>query len=156
MQATAVVFSELNKRMACILDFIKSKCPESARTRLQQHCQTRWVEKQSSVLTFRELYPAVLAALASLSTCPRSGGKALMLSNDITDSSFLVAVEVMAYVMQVTKSLSILLQLTTIALQVAISSVEYCVSALERMRAEDEWFEIIFSKAEVLYVADAR
>ena len=87
MQATAVFFSESNKRMACIQDFIKSECPESARTRLQQHCQTRWVEKQSSVLTFRELYPAVLAALASLSTCPRSGGKALILSNAITDFS---------------------------------------------------------------------
>ena len=61
-----------------------------------------------------------------------------MLSNAITDSSFLVAVEVMAYVMEFTKSLSILLQSTTIDLQVAISSVENCVSALERMRAEDE------------------
>ena len=38
MQATAVFFSESNKRQACIQDFIKSECPESARTRLQQHC----------------------------------------------------------------------------------------------------------------------
>ena len=72
-----------------------------------------------------------------------------MLSNAINDSSFLVTVEVMAYVMEVTKSLSILLQSTTIDLQVAISSVENCVSALERMRAEDEWFEKMFSKAGV-------
>ena len=70
-----------------------------------------------------------------------------MLSNATNDSS-LVAVGVLAYAMEVTKSISILLQSTTIDMQVAISSVENCVSALERMRAEDEWFEKMFSKAE--------
>ena len=46
------------KRMAFLQDVIKESKPDSSRTKLRQHCQTRWIEQGDVLVVFIELYDA--------------------------------------------------------------------------------------------------
>jgi len=66
MHQIAVFFSDSQKRIANLRANIAQHCPESARNRLQKHCDTRRVERQTAVITFRELLLAVMESLGEI------------------------------------------------------------------------------------------
>ena len=73
----AIVYTDSNKRLSNLQEYIDALCSESSRTRLKKHCATHWVEKQEAVMVSKELYSATVASLDSISGWPReTGGKA--------------------------------------------------------------------------------
>jgi len=61
----------------------------------------RWVEKQDAVLMFRELYPAVTAALDNISLWSGDTSSKAVSFLKSMDSGFLVAVEILHTVLEV-------------------------------------------------------
>ena len=60
VQNVAVFFNDSPKRMAFLQDAIRESTPDSSRTKLRQHCQTRWIEQGDALVVFIELYDAVI------------------------------------------------------------------------------------------------
>ena len=63
LQNVAVFFSDSPKRMAFLQDAIRESTPDSNRTKLRQHGQTRWIEQGDALVVLIELYDAVIQAL---------------------------------------------------------------------------------------------
>ena len=66
-QNVAVFFSDFPKRLAFLQDAIRESTPDSNRTKLRQHCQTKWIEQGDALVVFIELYDAVIQALEKIS-----------------------------------------------------------------------------------------
>ena len=149
MHQIAVFFSDSQKRIANLRANIAQHCPESARNRLQKHCDTRWVEKQTAVVTFRELLPAVTESLGEIQLWAgdKAAGKAALFLNSLNDSSFPVALMVLIKVLQVTKPLSVQLQAVSQDLSRAMASVNDCIDLLTTYRNDEADFALLFSAA---------
>jgi len=107
---------------------------------------TRWVEKQEAVCVFKQLLPAVCASLDDIASWPDgASGKALLFSASLNDA-FVVALEVLVSVLEVTKPLSVRLQRATEDIHNASESVRDCITTLQGMRT-DEIFKKIFENA---------
>ncbi len=147
MNELAVFFCESNKRLQNLQQFILSECPQSAHTRLTKQCTTRWVEKQTAVFVFKELFPAVVASLQDMTTWSGdTGGKAAMFLRSI-DNIFLLAMELVHAVLAVTKPLSVKLQGTPQDNFRATESVRDCIEVLQSLR-DGDMFDIIFDGVE--------
>jgi hypothetical protein len=148
----AVFYSDSNKRLLDLQACIDEQCPESSHTRLKKHCDTRWVEKQSSILVFKELYPAVIVSLERITLWPGdAGGKAAMFVKSIQEASFLVSLEVLSTVLEVTKPLSQKLQGPSQDLHSASTCVTDCIDVLQQFRAGDVFNSRLFKQAEQVY-----
>jgi hypothetical protein len=143
MNELAVFFCDSNKRLANLQKLIETECPESAHTRLKKQCTTRWVEKQTAVFVFKELYPAVVASLTELSMWPgETGGKATLYLRAL-DQNFLIAMEVLNSVLAVTKPLSVKLQGVSQDIHSAITSINGCIEVLETYREGQKFEELL-------------
>ena len=149
MQSIAVFFTDSNKRLADLKKAIEENCPESSRTRLLKHCDTRWVEKQTAIQVFKELYPAIVVSLQRISGWRDNGsgsGRAVMFLRSF-DSEFHVSLQVLNVVLAVTKPLSSKLQGVSQDLAQAVNSIQECVDVLETFR-NDDTFDEAFQRAE--------
>ena len=149
MQSIAVFFSDSNKRLADLQKAIEENCPESSRTRLSKHCSTRWVEKQTAIQVFRDLYPAVVSSLQRISEWRDNGsgsGRAVIFLRSF-DSDFHVSLQVLNVVLAVTKPLSSKLQGVTQDLAQAVNSIQQCVDVLETY-CNNNTFDEAFQRAE--------
>ena len=63
--------------MAFLQDAIRERTPDSSRTKLRQHCQTRWIEQGDALVVFIELYDAVIQALYNTIPCNTGSRKDL-------------------------------------------------------------------------------
>lgn len=91
-----------------------------------------------AVEVFDELYPAVISVLTLLSESKeKPSGDAAMLLKSVTDSGFIVAVQVLRVVLSVTRPLSQSLQKKTMDLKSAVDSVDDCVAVLQSYRNGD-------------------
>ena len=105
-----VFYHDSSKRTRNLPEAIQQKCKESLRICLKQHCLTRWVEKQEAERVFKQLLPAVCASLNDLALWPGdANGKALLFFASLY-AAFVVALEVLVSVLEVTKLLSVRLQ----------------------------------------------
>jgi hypothetical protein len=146
MNSVAVFFRDSNKRLLNLQMWIDVKCPESGRTRLKKQCTTRWVERQEAVLVFRELYPAVLSSLEDMSKWSGDTGSQCVVFLKAFDSSFVVSLEVLHTVLEVTKPLSVQLQGKCQDIYRASQTIQDCLTVLQAFR-EGSTFDDIFSRA---------
>jgi len=125
----------------------------SARNRLQKHCHTRWVESQTTVITFRELLPAVMESLGEIQLWAgdKAAGKAAFFLNSLNDSAFPVALMVLIKVLEVTKPLSVQLQRVGQDLSRVMTSVNDCIELMTRHRNDEADFAVLFSTAEEIH-----
>uniref|UniRef100_A0A2H8TJM5 Repressor of the inhibitor of the protein kinase n=1 Tax=Melanaphis sacchari TaxID=742174 RepID=A0A2H8TJM5_9HEMI len=88
-----------------------SESNKQRKTKLKKLCETRWVERHDSLMTFKELYVFILNALEELQhdTKTETSNKALLYLNCITKSEFLVAIDVavlcLGYILQLSVTL---------------------------------------------------
>ena len=66
LKATSVYFRKSSSRSHVLRKMISLSCPESTRQRLLGLCETRWVEKHDSVLSFVSLFEPLIAALEDI------------------------------------------------------------------------------------------
>ena len=96
---------------------------------------------------FKQLLPAACALLDDIALWPGdANGKALLFSASLNDA-FVVALEVLASVLEVTKPLSVRLQGATQDIHNASESVRDCITTLQGMRSH-KYFKKIFENAE--------
>ena len=147
MHEIAVFYQDSNKRTKNLQEAIEQKCKESGRSRLKNHCATRWVEKQEAVRVFKQLLPALWMSLDDIASWPgNASGKALLFTSSL-NGEFAVALHILTSVLEVTKPLSVRLQEVAQDIHHACESVRDCITTLQQMRT-DETFEKIFEAAE--------
>lgn len=118
------------------------------KTKLKKLCDTRWVERHNSIITFKELYVFIVLALEDLQgdANQETSSKATLYLNSVTNSHFLVSLEVSAVCFAFTVQLSIALQSKQQDLSKALSDVLVIKSALESLRSDaDNQFKQIFN-----------
>jgi len=109
--AVASFFSASAKRADKLKSVVESEIANTEsnkqrKTKPKTLCETRWVERHDSLMTFKELYIFILNALEELQhdTDTETSSKALLYLNSITKSEFLVAIDVavlcLAYTLQ--------------------------------------------------------
>jgi len=163
VQGIRSAVTAMNEACKCLLrieqetsetaESIVAKGPQSSHYRLKRQCDTRWVEKQSEVIVVREVFAAVVNALEDIADdhgYRDASGKAAMLLLAIVDGNFLVSMEVLHAVLQITKPLSEKLQATSQDLSQASLLIKDCVLILQAFREGDK-FNRIFTKAEELH-----
>ena len=147
MNKIAIFYHDSSKRTRNLQEAVQQKYKESLTISLKQQCATRWIEKQEVVRVFKQLLPAVCASLDDIALWPGdANGKALLFSASLNDA-FVVALEVLVSVLEVTKPLSLRLQGTTQDIHNGYESVRDCITTLQGMRT-DKYFKKIFKNAE--------
>jgi hypothetical protein len=152
MNRTAVFLTESNKRNLILSQTIEELCPEATHERLKRNCATRWVDDQIAVEVFDELYPAVLGALNTIIDArDKASSDATLLLTLITEPGFLVTMQVLLLVLNVTRPLSQALQKKAIDLLSAMKSVDGCIAVLQSYRTDEAIYSKLFHRAEQLY-----
>ncbi|XP_054266894.1 52 kDa repressor of the inhibitor of the protein kinase-like [Macrosteles quadrilineatus] len=133
---------------------VKIFCPESTKSRLLKLCETRFVERQDSVNSFVELFPAIVPSLRQLSELNRSFSvTASTLLAAMEKGSFLVSILVCEYIFGLTLPLSLYLQSPTKELA---SAIKYCDDILNRLKdlragsGDEEQFHKIFERSKLM------
>jgi len=150
--AVASFFSASAKRADKLKSVIESEISNTEsnkqrKTKLKTLCETRWVERHDSLMTFKELYVFILNALEELQhdSNTETSSKALLYLNSITKSEFLVAIDVAALCLAYTLQLSVALQSKQQDLSRALSDVMVIKGALQSLREDaDNQFNIVF------------
>lgn len=143
------VFFKYPKRQNVMLDSIKRVCPESQITKLKLLCPTRWVDRHDSIITFMELFDAVIDGLSIISTWPdrESSSGAYQLLCAIKQPEFILATHLLAKVFSISLPLSKLLQMQNIDLIEAMSLADNVSDVLKNIRNNaDEDFKKLFLK----------
>jgi len=97
ISAVANFINRSAKRVALLkmeIEDGKLDCVETRRRRILRLCDTRWVERHDSVLTFKLLFEGIFNCLQECCDLPdaETSSKATMLLQAISQSSFLVSV----------------------------------------------------------------
>ena len=96
---------------------------------------------------FKQLLPAVCASLDDIALWPGDANEKALLFSASLNHAFVVALEVLVSVLEVTKPLSLRLQVATQDIHNARESVRDCITTLQGMRT-DKYFKKIFKNAE--------
>ncbi|CAH1983061.1 unnamed protein product [Acanthoscelides obtectus] len=137
--------------------YIENLVPETQKSRLLRLCDTRFIERQDSVHTFVEVFPAIVATLEELSTSNRAiSSSAANLLASIEKGSFLVAMVVCEFIFSITLPLSKYLQKPESDLSSALKFADDTVERLKDLRKPSEngdssdirQFHRLFEKAE--------
>ena len=145
MHELAVFYCSSNKRLLHLQECIQEECPESTHSRLKMHCTTRWVERQEAVRIFKELLPAIRVSLEKIRIWPHQdcSGKALIFESAL-DGAFLVVLEILSSVLEVTKPLSVKLQSESQDIHHAMEGVMDAVNVLQQLRDDEPAYDRIF------------
>lgn len=149
----ASFFSASAKRADKLKSIIESEISNSEsnkqrKAKLKTLCETRWVERHDSLMTFKELYVFILNALEELQhdTNTETSSKALLYLNSIIKSEFLVAIDVAVLCLGYTLQLSVALQSKEQDLSRALSDVMVIKGALQNLRKDaDKQFNSVFT-----------
>ena len=135
-QNVAVFFSDSPKRMAFLQYASKESTPDSNRTKLRQHCQTRWIEQGDALVVFIERYYSVTQALENISiSCDgKTGSSATELLAAMSKFSFLAALMSAEFVLHYTKPLNLILQKSGLDLCQTIHEVKTTQVTLNDVR----------------------
>ena len=153
MNDIASFFSNSSKRLSTLHSYISRKCPDSLHSRLKRHCTTKWVENQEAVIVFKEMYLAAVGALDELSESRdgEAAGKAMSHLKMITTPDFLICMEVLNAVLNITKPVARKLQGTQETILTALDAITSCKDVIEALRNNEEEFERLFRHAEDFY-----
>ena len=146
MNEIAVFYHDSSKRTRNLQEAVQQKCKESLKISLKQHCATRWVEKQEAVRVFKQLLPAVCASLDDIALWPGDANDKRLLFSASLNDAFVVVLEVLVSVLEVTKPLSLRLQGATQDTHNVSDSVRDCITTLQGM-CTDKYFKKIFKNA---------
>ena len=149
MHELAVFYCGSNKRLLHLQECIQEECHESTQKRLKMHCTTRWVERQEAVRIFKELLPAIRVSLEQIRIWPHQdcSGKALIFESAL-DGAFLVVLEILSSVLEVTKPLSVKLQSESQDIHHAMEGVMDAVNVLQQLRDDEPAYDRIFQRAQ--------
>ncbi|XP_060845979.1 zinc finger MYM-type protein 1-like [Rhopalosiphum padi] len=148
------VFFKYPKRQNVMLESIKRVCPESQITKLKLLFPTRWVDRHDSIITFMELFDAVIDGLPIISTWPdrESSSGAYQLLCAIKQPEFILATHLLAKVFSISLLLSKLLQIKNIDLIEAMSLADNVSDVLKNIKNNaDEDFKKLFLKVKEKY-----
>ena len=152
MHELAGLYCGSNKRLLHPQERIQEECPESTHTRLKMHCTTRWVEKQEAVRIFKERLPAIRVSLEQIFIWPHQdcSGKALIFESGL-NGAFLVVLEILSSVLEVTKPLSVKLQSESQDIHHAMEGVLDAVNVLQQLRYDGPAYDRIIQRAQELH-----
>ena len=115
---------------------------------MKKFCPTRWVESQECTQLFKAMYGAIKKALTDLSVGVHgsvTAGKALNLLRAVTNHSFLVSLEVLCLVLNVTRPVSVQLQAVGNDIVAAVENVSTCRNVINNLR-DDDSFQDVFQR----------
>lgn len=144
------------KRTALLQEKIKQKCPEANWSRLVLMCETRWVEKHTALMRFKEIYTAIIECLEDLSECNdiETSSKASAFLKNIICSEFVISLCVAESLFSYTVTLSKILQTVNCDLPSALSFVDNVKLVIGKHRTDiDKFFHKIFKDAEKMLEA---
>lgn len=141
-------FRDSIPRINALEDYLKeNNLLKEGKHALKKMCETRWVERHDSVLTFLNTLPSIPAVLEKLAEMPDSSGKAFSLLHSITASEFVVSVVVLADVFKQTLPLAKKLQTENMDILQANDLVKATTSSLAEVREKgEEHFKKLFKK----------
>lgn len=145
------VYCYLNtpKRLHILKNEIFSLITDPKKVKLQQLCHTRWIQRHDSVLTFLELYPAIISSLEILSddSDRETSSKASNLLISIQDFQFLTSLHIINKIFGISIFFCKVLQKTQIDLGEALTYATHLSSELKKIRDNaDNEFKIIFNQ----------
>ena len=122
------------------------------KTKIKPMCETRWVEKHNCLGDFLELHEPLTECLEAITTESGWDAKARVeaggLLSQITSSSFLCAFQSAVYIFGFTKTLSVLLQGSSMDVITAYEKVDLVLNEMRTIRANaDEEFKRVFEAA---------
>ena len=153
--SVCVFISRSAQRAAILRNFVQMGTATSSRkSKLIPLCETRWVERHDSVVTFVELLPAIYKTLDELQTSTSRtvqvdvAAKASQLISSICNTSFLVSVHVIEHISAILLPLSKMLQEKNLDIFKANELLDGVLSLLqdERLNSENS-FNHIFKRS---------
>jgi len=101
-------------KLKSVIEAYPESLSDSAKTKLVDLCRTRWVARHSALVTFGDLYPAVVDALDDISSDNSwnadSTSKASSLLRSVTDFNFIATFSIVSNIMAYIHSITIQLQ----------------------------------------------
>ena len=153
IQETVSFFNYSAKRVLCLDKVVKLRAPKSKRTRLVTLCSTRFVERHTAVLVFRELLSFIVEALQGMSAWESSVTRknASQLLHSLLTPQFIVALLILESVTGLMQPVSQHLQKVGNDLIAALQNVDNLVAVLSQWwnRATAKFAEL-FQLAEEL------
>ena len=130
-------------------DAISVHAPESRKRRLLRLCETRFIERHDSVLTFVEIFKSICISLEEISNKTwKISSTALTLLAAVEKSDFLVSLLVCDKLFSFTLPLSVFIQDKSLDLASALSHAKEVIVTLKKQREDAEkCFKDIFNSA---------
>lgn len=142
------------KRVGMLEEAIRNlNIKDTHKTKLKALCNTRWVERHESVITFKQLIIPIVNTLEGLESDQdaNTSSKAAMFSSSVKRSDFIISMEVAAYCLSHTLTLSKCLQTVDQDLSTALSHVDNIKSVFQNIRLHDDAeFQSIYNQASKL------
>lgn len=146
VQSVGSYFSHSAQRTAVLKDNIRGLLPTEHQKNLLALCETRWVHKHEAVIRFKEIYPAIVAALEKLQSNHNkvTSNQAVQLINTLRSSNFVMSLVILQKVMSYTLTISKQLQGTNTDLIATFHHVDDVLNALQllRINADDEFLSL--------------
>ena len=127
------IFFNSQKRLSLLHAQIDDKFPDSLHSRLKRHCSTGWIESHDAVYVFKELQLAVVGSLDQLSES-RGGevvGRGMSYFKAITTPGFLVSLEVINAILNITKPIAKKLQGIQKTILTALNAIASCKDVIQ-------------------------
>lgn len=130
-------------------EVIKKNAPESKKKRLLRLCDTRFIERHDSIITFVELFGCIVNSLEEIAQKTWSiSSTASALLAAIQKSDFLVSLVICEKLFSLTLPLSVFLQEKSLDFLAAINRTKEIVNSLRQLReTADNYFKGIFQTA---------
>jgi hypothetical protein len=138
-----------------VLDANQSKCSENekiVKRKVGIFCETRWIEKHTTLSNFMELYEPIVACLDAIGSIEadwdsKTSTAAYGLLKSITDHAFIVSFHIVRHFFGYVKGLSAKLQGSTLDVIQGYEMVTSVRAALNNARQDDSEWEHVFQKA---------
>lgn len=113
---------------------------DTKKKRLQKFCETRWVERFDSIITFKDFFEPIYNALENIysSGNDESSSKAFMFQQTLKNGGFIVALVIIYEVFSLAEPLSVSLQTKNADLASAVNMADGLNCLLKEMRENAE------------------
>ena len=139
------------RRLEAVIDSWNMVHPDETKKKkkMKLFCQTRWVEKHTTLIEFDELYECILECLDNISMREtdwdtKTSGEAYGLMKKITDSVFIVAFNTVIHFFGYIKGLSVQLQGSSLDVIQGYGMVSHVRSVISEARNNTSEFNSVF------------
>nr|CAI5841335.1 unnamed protein product [Callosobruchus analis] len=152
ISSVATFFRESSGRIHRLKEEMEACLSKEKQNVLKKMCETRWIERHEAVLIFADVLPCVVLLLEKMSTeGDKTGASAFSLPNAVILSDFIVSLEVLADIFELTLPLARSLQATEIDVLSATKLVEATLGNLQSQRNTSvDSFKRLWTKIEKL------